>query len=483
MRKLIEFFKTFKNNEFFQTFRDLPETDKINFKEMKNNFKINQLFRKLPEEDVDFATDVRATILSQTPQGGRLIIWTTLILLVIFVIWASFSELEEVTRGEGKVVPSSHVQVVQNLEGGIVSEILINVGDKVKKDQLLLKLDPTRFSSSFEENRAKYLSDKAKAARLKAEATGTALAIPADVVKERPDIADRERQLFQARRMELGSSSEIKRQQISQRSQELKELEAKLVELNRTYSLLQKEISMIKPLVAKGAASDVEVLQLERQASQLEGEIDRVRHAIPAAQAKLQESEVALRELNLSYRSKSSTESSEVLKELDESASSSLALKDRLERTSVRSPVDGIVNRLMVRTVGGVVQPGMDIVEIVPQEGNLVIEAKIKPADIAFLRPGQKATIKFTAYDYTVYGSLKAELEHIGADSITDDKGNSYFLVRLRTDKNYLGTANQPLPIMPGMVTTVDILTGKKTVLSYILKPVLKARYMALRER
>ena len=480
MKKLFDFFK---NNPFVESFRDLPETDKISFKELKNNFKMNYLFRRLPEEDPDFATDVRETILAQTPQGGRLIIWATLILLVIFIVWASFSELEEVTRGEGKVVPSGHVQIVQNLEGGIISEILINVGDKVKKDQLLLKMDPTRFSSSFEENRVKYLSDKAKAARLKAEATGSALVIPEDVLKERPDIAERERQLFQTRRMELGSSSEIKRQQINQRRQELKELEAKLVELNRTYSLLQKEIGMIKPLVNKGAASDVEVLQLERQASQLEGEIDRVRHAIPAAQAKLQESEVALRELSLSYRSKSSTESSEVLKELDESASSSLALKDRLDRTAVRSPVDGIVNRVMVKTVGGVVQPGMDLVEIVPMHGNLLIEAKIKPSDIAFLRPGQKATIKFTAYDYTVYGALDAELESVGADSITDDKGNSYFLVRLRTDKNYLGTAQHPLPIMPGMVTTVDILTGKKTVLSYILKPVLKAWYMALRER
>jgi len=437
----------------------------------------------MPEEDVDFATDVRATILSQTPPGGRLIIWTTLVLLVIFLIWASFSELEEVTRGEGKVVPSSHVQIVQNLEGGIISEILVNVGDTVKKDQLLLRIDPTRFASSFDENRAKYLSNKAKSARLKAEANGTALVIPADVLKERPDIAARERQLYDSRRMELGSSTDIKRQQIDQRSQELKELESKLVELNRTYALLQKEISMIKPLVSKGAASDVEVLQLERQASQLEGEIDRTRHEIPRAQSKLEESKIAVRELNLNYRNKSNTESNEVLRDLDESASSSVALKDRLDRTSVRSPVDGIVNRVMVKTLGGVVQPGMDLVEIVPQSGTLIVEAKIKPSDIAFLRPGQKATIKFTAYDYTIYGSLKAELESVGADSITDDKGNSFFIVRLRTDKGYLGTANHPLPIMPGMVASVDILTGKKTVLSYILKPVLKARYMALRER
>lgn len=452
-------------------------------KQTKKNFKINQLFRRMPEEDIDFTTDVRETILSQTPRGGRLIIWATFVFLLIFIIWASFSELEEVTRGEGKVIPSSSVQIVQNLEGGIISEILVNVGDTVKKDQLLLRMDEKRFSSSFEENRAKYLSNKAKSARLKAEASGTTLVIPADVLRERPDIAARERQLFDSRKMELGSSMDIKRQQIDQRTQELKELEAKLEELNKTYALLQKEISMIKPLVKKGAASDVEVLQLERQASQMEGEINRTRHEIPRAQSKLEESKIALRELNLNYRNKSNTESNEVLRDLDESASSSIALKDRLDRTSVRSPVDGIVNRVMVKTVGGVVQPGMDLVEIVPMHGNLIIEAKIKPSDIAFLRPGQKATIKFTAYDYTIYGSLKAELEHVGADSITDEKGNSYFLVRLRTDKNYLGTEKHPLPIMPGMITTVDILTGKKTVLSYILKPVLKARYMALRER
>lgn len=478
-----KFINDFKNNPFFQLLRNLPEKEDPGLEQMKNVSKFNRLFRRLPEEDVDFATDIRATILSQTPQGGRLIIWTTLILLVIFLIWASFSELEEVTRGEGKVVPSSHVQVIQNLEGGIISEILVNVGDTVKKDQLLLRIDPTRFASSFEENRAKYLSNKAKSARLKAEANGTALVIPADVLKERPDIAARERQLYDSRRMELGSSIEIKRQQIDQRNQELKELEAKLVELNRTYALLQKEISMIKPLVKKGAASDVEVLQLERQASQMEGEIARIRHDIPRAQSKLEESKIAVRELNLNYRNKSNAESNEVLRDLDENASSSLALKDRLDRTSVRSPVDGIVNRVMVKTVGGVVQPGMDLVEIVPQSGSLIVEAKIKPADIGFLRPGQKATIKFTAYDYTIYGSLKAELESVGADSITDDKGNSYFLVRLRTDKNYLGTTKRPLPIMPGMVTTVDILTGKKSVLSYILKPVLKARSVALRER
>ncbi|HON58056.1 MAG TPA: HlyD family type I secretion periplasmic adaptor subunit [Smithella sp.] len=473
----------FNNNPFFQLLRNLPEEEVSDAGQANRKFKLNQLFRKMPSEEIDFATDVREAILAQTPRGGRLIIWATAVFLFIFLIWAAFSELEEVTRGEGKVVPSSHVQIIQNLEGGIVSEILVNEGDEVKKDQVLLRIDATRFAASFEENRATYLSNKAKAARLKAEATGTPLVIPEDVLKERPDIAERERQLFESRRLEISSSTEIKRQQINQRTQELMEMEAKLAELIRTYELLQKEISMIKPLVKKGAASDVEVLQLERQASQMQGEIERIRHGIPLAKSKLEESKVALREMSLNYRNKSNTEYNEVVRELDEKASTATALKDRLDRTAVRSPVDGVVNRLMVRTVGGVIQPGMELAEIVPRHGNLVVEAKIKPSDIAFLRPGQKAKIKFTAYDYTIYGALDAELEHVGADSITDDKGNSYFLVRLRTKKNYLGSEKNPLPIMPGMITTVDILTGKKTVLSYLLKPVLKARYSALRER
>jgi len=187
--------------------------------------------------------------------------------------------------------------------------------------------------------------------------------------------------------------------------------------------------------------------------------------------------------MKLSFLNKAKAELNDVSSQLGEDAATSIALKDRLDRTSVRSPVNGTVNRLLVNTVGGVVQPGMNLVEVVPIEGTLLIEAKIKPSDIAFLKPTQKAVVKFTAYDYTIYGGLDAKLEQIGADSITDDKGNSYYLVHLRTDKNYIGPKNKPLPIIPGMIATVDILTGKKTVLSYLLKPVMRAKSMALRER
>ena len=444
---------------------------------------LKELFYRMRAEDVDLATDIRSSILAQSPKGGRTILWAVLILFFAGLIWASVSEIEEVTRGMGKVIPASQIQVIQNLEGGIIAEILVKVGDVVQKDQLLLRIDETRFSSSFQQNRSKYLANKAKAARLQAETSGTTFSVPLDVMKEAPEIGAREQQLYLSRQSELRSSIDIKQEQIIQRTNELKELNVRLTELNKTYNLYKKELALLKPLVAQGAVSEMEVLQTERKASEMQGDIETTRQAIPRVRSKIDESQGALRELRLSFVNKAKAELNEVSSQLGEDAATSIALKDRLDRTSVRSPVNGTVNRLLINTVGGVVQPGMNLVEVVPIEGTLLIEAKIKPSDIAFLRPTQKAMVKFTAYDYTIYGGLDAKLEQIGADSITDDKGNSYYLVHLRTDKSYLGPKNKPLPIMPGMIATVDNLTGKKTVLSYLLKPVLRAKHMALRER
>jgi adhesin transport system membrane fusion protein len=455
----------------------LPEPQENKPKELK------ELFYRMKAEDVDLATDIRTSILAQSPRGGRLILWAVLILFFAFFIWAAVSEIEEVTRGEGKVIPASQIQVVQNLEGGILAEILVKVGDVVQKDQLLLRIDKTRFASSFQQTRGKYLSNKAKAARLQAETSGMPFKVPQEVMKEAPEIGESEQQHYLSRQNELRSGIEIKQEQINQRTNELKELNVRLAELYKTYALFQKEIALYKPLVAKGAISEMEVLQIERKASEMMGDIETTKQSIPRVRSKIDESQVALRELRLAFLNKAKAELNEVTAQLGEEAASSIALKDRLDRTSVRSPVNGTVNRLLINTVGGVVQPGMNLVEIVPIEGTLLIAAKIKPSDIAFLRPTQQAKVKFTAYDYTIYGGLDAKLENIGADSITDDKGISYYLVQLRTDKSYLGPKEKPLPIIPGMVATADILTGKKTILSYLLKPVLRAKYMALRER
>jgi adhesin transport system membrane fusion protein len=443
----------------------------------------NKLFYRMPAEEVDLMTDIRTSIMAQTPRGGRAILWVILALFLLFMFWAYFSNIEQVTRGDGKVVPSTQIQIVQNLEGGILSEIMVDVGELVKKNQLLLRIDETRFSSSFKQNRVKFLSFKAKAARLLAEANGTEFEVPEEVTNEKPEIGVREQELFESRKREFQSSMDILNEQISQRKHEHRELTSKLEELTRTFALLNKELELTKPLVSQGAVSEVEVLHLERQASQMQGDIKTIKQSIPKAESKLQEALLELRENQLAFFNKAKSELNEVLAELEGVSATAIALEDRLRRTNVRSPVTGTINRLLVNTVGGVIQPGMDLVEIVPLEDTLVVETKIKPSDIAFLHPQQEAKVKFTAYDFTIYGGLDAKLEHISADSITDEKGNSFYLVRLRTNKNYLGPESNPLPIIPGMVATVDILTGKKTILAYLMKPVLRAKYMALREQ
>lgn len=433
------------------------------------------LFRRMPAEDVDYTTDIRTTVMSQSPRGGRAILWATTLLFVAFFIWAAICEVDEVTSGQAKVVPASQIQVIQNLEGGILAELHVKVGDTVKKDQLLLKIDETRFVSSLEQNQAKSGANRAKAARLRAEATGTS--------PSSSDISASEMALYESRKAELRQSLDQKQAQVEQRQNELRELNTKLRELSKTYELYQKEIKLTKPLVSKGAVSEMEVLQIERKASEMLGDIEATRQSIPRIQSKIDEAQAAMRELRLNFANKAKAEYHDVAAQLGEDTASSVALKDRLNRTLVKSPVNGTVNRIMVNTVGGVIQPGMNLIEIVPTEGTLLIETKIKPSDIAFLKPNQKAVVKFTAYDYTIYGGLEARLEQIGADSIVDETKTSYYIVTLRTEKNYLGTREKPLNIIPGMVATVDILAGKKTILSYLLKPILRAKHSALRER
>lgn len=442
-----------------------------------------QIFDSRQTTDVDLLTDIRTTILVQSPKGGSFIVWMTFLLLILVVAWMSISEVEEITRGNGKVIPSSHIQVIQNFEGGIVSELYVKEGDIVKKDQLLMRLDETRFSAPLKESRMKYLAYEAKSARLIAETEGTDIQIPDFVIQEGPEIAEREEQLFKSRRYELDAKLEILKEQIVQREQELAELKAKSKELKRTYRLLKKEVDLTQPLIAQGAVSEVEILRLQRQASSMQGEIAAVQLAIPRVNSKLKEAMKVVEEEKLKFSNEAKQRLNEVEVELEGLSAASTALEDRLDRTSVKSPVYGTVKQIFVNTVGGAVQPGMDLMEIVPLEDTLLVEAQIKPSDIAFLRDQQRAMVKFTAYDFTIYGGLEAKLEHISADSITDPQGNSYYLVRVRTEKNYLEGKNGQLPIIPGMVTSVDIVTGKKTILSYLMKPVLRAKNLALRER
>jgi adhesin transport system membrane fusion protein len=453
--------------------------DKL-FKAKKNI--TGKVFSDSPEER-DLTTDIRTTILVHSTRGARMILWIIILFFVSALIWAYFSEVEELTKGTGKVIPSRQVQVVQNLEGGILDEILVREGDIVDKGQLLLRIDDTRFSAPFRESRVKYLALRVKVIRLKAEAEGANFIIPKDIAAEHPEISQREEALYKSRKQEYDKSIYILVEQAKQRELQLKELKAKLKQLSTAYKLVQREVQLTAPLVGEGAVSEVELLRLKRDASKMGGEMVAARLAVPRIKSQHKEALAQIHEQQLEFKNLAKGELNEAMSSLESMSVSSVALQDRLTRTSVVSPVYGKINQVLVHTVGGVIQPGMDLVEIVPLEDTILVEARIKKSDIAFLRPKLAAKVKISAYDFTVYGSLDAELEHISADSILDELGDSYYLVRVRTKKNHLGTETKPLPIIPGMVATVDIKTGNKTVLSYLLKPFTRAKSEALRER
>lgn len=428
----------------------------------------------------DFVAEADYAILRQEPIRARALLRALLWIFALFLVWASFAKVDEVTRGEGKVIPYSQIQVLQSLDGGIVSELLVREGDVVQQDQVLIRIDQTRFMSSVKESRAQYLSLLAKAARLRALAEESPFAPPEDVVREDPDTVEEERRLYEARKSELEGTISIARQQLVQRQQELVELKAKQVQAANAYDLTARELTATKPLLASGAVSDVEILRLERDVARFRGERDMAAAQIARVHSAVAESTRKVQEVEIAFRNEARKELSETQAKLNSLSEGSVGLSDKVARSVLRSPVKGTVKRLMVNTVGGVVQPGKDVIEIVPLEDNLLLEARVLPKDIAFLRPGLKATVKFSAYDFVVYGGLEGTLETIGADTVVDEKGNAFYTVKVRTNKSSIG---EGMPIMPGMVAEVDILTGEKTVLSYILKPVLRAKSRALSER
>jgi adhesin transport system membrane fusion protein len=413
--------------------------------------------------------EVNKALIEDAPRVVRLTIWGVIAFFLFLIVWACFAPIDEVTRGEGKAIPSSKVQKIQNLEGGIVAEIFAKEGEVVEVGQPLLRLDETRFASNKGETEADRVAMALRVERLSAEVEDVPLKIDDKLRESSPNQAASEESLYQSRRQQLHDEIAGLEQQLVQRQQELREYNSKRAQYASGLQLLRQEIAMSEPLVAKGA---------------IRGQMDATALAIPRAEAAVKEIQSKIEETRGKFRSDALTQLNEARTELSKATATSKALDDRVNRTLVTSPVRGVVKQLLVNTIGGVIQPGDDIVEIVPLNDSLVIEAKILPKDIAFLHPGQEATVKFTAYDYTIYGGLKAKLEQIGADTITDeDKKTTYYLIRLRTDRSHLGTDEKPLLIIPGMVATVDIMTGKKTIMSYLLKPIIKAQSEALRER
>ncbi len=442
--------------------------------------------RRTEWEAEELVQDAHDTSRRQTQRLARFLLRTMILMFVAFLVWAWWFKIEEVTRGEGKVIPSSQTQIVANLEGGIVAAVLVREGDRVEKDQVLLRLDNAAAQAQLGDNRAKYLSFAGQVARLEAELAGKPAVFPPDVLREAPEVARAEQTLMEARRLQLEAQLAILRDQRRQRQQELADLRNKATMLEQQLGYAQEQLKILEPLAVEGLAPRVDVIRAQRELAQIQTDLGSARLQIPRAEAGLQEAERKIEERNATFRAEAQKELNERRTQLESVAGLLGSDRDRIRRTEVTAPRSGIVKQIHVKTIGGVVKAGQDLVELVPVEDTLLVEVRIRPADIGFVHVGQHASVKITAYDYAIYGQLDAKVEEISADTLIDERDRTagpYFRVRLRTAKATLGTPERPLPILPGMVASADIETGRRSVLTYLTKPIFKTFTSAMGER
>lgn len=407
-------------------------------------------------------------------------------IILVFIIWANFATLDEITRGEGKVVPSSDVQVIQHQEGGTVKSLLVKEGDTVVAGQILMQLSDVGASSELGSTQARLMGLQAQIQRLQAEAEGKAtLEFSEDMIAAVPQTVQEEMNTFRANKLQLDSQKTVLESQVSQRRAEVSEINTRIRDLNRVIALSNEEKAMLQPLVDRGSAPKRDILQIDQTLAQQRSEINGLKASLPRAQAAIKEAQARLKDIETTARTEAQNELTAALIEAKAFEQQIPALRDRKSRTEIRSPVRGIVKDIRIQTDegSGVIRPGDAIMEIVPLDDQLVVEARIKPSDVAFLHPGQEATVKITAYDFSIYGGLKGELTGISADTITDEQGESFYQIRVTTTKNTITRNGENLPIIPGMVASVDILTGDKTVMEYVMKPLVKTLSQAMNER
>lgn len=433
--------------------------------------------------ELKFMKSLSASVLVRSPDKIRTVLLFWIVFVVLFLLWAALAPINELVRGDGKVIPGGENQMIQHLEGGIIKEILVKEGQKVQANDILLKIDNVKSSSTFESSQYKYAQLRAKIVRLQAEANGTEFTPTAEDLKNIPLQIEQEKSLFISNKELLSSQLSALNNQLIQKTTEKREVESRMSEQKRSLGLIKEEIAMSEPMVAQGIKSKVEFLRLKREGSNIEEQYNVSVSSIPRLNAAINEINNKIKEAKSSFASKAKQSLSESETEYKRVGAESVALEDQVVRNAVRSPINGVVQRIFVNTVGGVIKPGDNLIEIVPTEGGLLVEAKVKPSDIAFLYPGQKAIVKVSAYDFAIYGSLEGTVVNISPDTVTDKKDNIYYVVKIQTNKKYLGDAKKPLKIIPGMTVNVDIVTGEKSVLSYILKPLLRAKEYTFSER
>jgi adhesin transport system membrane fusion protein len=437
----------------------------------------------LTKRDYEFMQSLSAAVLLKTPRTLQAVLFFWVFTIVGFIVWASLAQIDEIARGDGEMIPTGENQMIQNLEGGIVEEILVEEGEHVNVGQLLVKIDNQKSESSFSSSESKADALQAKIIRLSAEASGKDFEVNATVRESMPELVANEESLYRTNKEQLQSKLDALNEQLIQRRQELSEAQTHKEHLNASLTMITKEMRMTQPMVAKGVRSKVDFLKLQREANEIEERYNAAVLSIPRLKSAIKEVRSTIQESRLIFQNEAKMEMNEAISELRSIRASSTAYEDQVKRTLVRSPMKGIVQTLYVHTVGGVIQPGADIVEVVPSDQTLLVEVKIKPSDIAFIYYGQKAIAKFSAYDYSIYGGLEGEVILISADTVTDEKDNTFYTVRIKTTKNYIGDEKRPLKIIPGMTVNVDILTGKKSVMDYLLKPILKTKQYSFTER
>ncbi|GAB4516234.1 MAG: HlyD family type I secretion periplasmic adaptor subunit [Sulfuricaulis sp.] len=435
------------------------------------------------QEDLHFMPDVHAAARRRGHRFAYMLTIMVFAFVSVMGVWAYYAVLDEVTRGQGRIIPSSKTQVIQNLEGGILAEINVREGDVVDRGDILVRIDNTAAQANYRDLQAKYYTLMATVERLSAELEDRDMVLTQQIMDNAPTAAADQKSLFDSRRRQLQAQISVLEAQASQRKQEMAEMQSRRKQLERSLALAKEELEITRPLVRNGVVPRINLIRIERQVSDLEGEISTIRLTIPRLNTAVKEARQRIEEVRLTVKSEVADELNRARADLKSIRETLFAGKDRVTRTEVRSPVHGTIKELKMTTVGGVIRPGEDILEIVPLDDTLLVEARIRPTDIAFLRPGQEAMIKVAAYDFSIYGGLKAKVEHISADTIRDENGESFYRVYLRTARNTLLHQGKELPIIPGMTATVEVLTGKKSVLDYLLKPILKAKNNALRER
>ena len=435
------------------------------------------------KRDLAYMQSLSAAIVQRSPRNLMLVIFLILLFVLSALLWMNWASIDVVIRGSGKVIPAGQVQLIQSLEGGVVSEILIVEGELVEANQPLVKISDIAFAGSFEENRLLYFELLAKSSRLTAEAFGQAFEPNEEVNKNAPKLNISEENLYRSNKQQLSDTLNILEEQIRQQESALLETHSKKRQLEKSSNLMQQEIRIKEPLKEKGIISEVEFIQLLQREAEIDGELESIKLSIPRIQSTIEEARFKKQKELLDFKNKAKKELNEINAEISRVKEAQSALKDRVRRTTLRSPVKGIVKSLHTNTIGGVVSPGSKVVEIVPQDGDLLVELKIKPADIASVSVGQPARLKFSAYDFAIHGSLQGEVIFVSADTITNEEGESYYLVRVKPKKSYLGPSAQLLPVKVGMNAEADIITAKKTILQYLVQPVSRGFSKALREQ